>query len=365
MKTRSEAKLVDAKIGGAASPRGALVWAVRFGLAAGVAASVFANAMHAQPSLVGRVIAAWAPLAFFAVVEFLSYMPAGRSLASAIRYVAAGVVGAVAAWVSYWHMTAVASRYGEEYSHLLPLSVDGLIVVTSMCLFELKRRRRSIQPDPVEVVAEASVAAGVPVDLDLGARQPGVYRALGEDPIPPLYIGSTADFPARVRSHKAQSTEWFPLVVRWTFEPYPTLDDALIAERVLVDAEHPIYNRRLIGGLKPQRRAPMPRGVKAEIRPPSVDVASAPPPRDSRPNFPERGSKDGDRDRRDVFARRVVEGGERAADLAKEVGKSKRSIELWVKDYRRRHGLTLGEFTPPAAPDQHVNGAAPEVGVST
>lgn len=42
-------------------------------------------------------------------------------------------------------------------------------------------------------------------------------------------------------------------------------------------------------------------------------------------------------DQREEFARRVVEQGERPADLAAEAGRSKRAIELWVKDYREKH----------------------------
>ena len=40
-------------------------------------------------------------------------------------------IAGIAAWVSYWHMAGVAARYGETGAspYLLPLSVDGLIVV--------------------------------------------------------------------------------------------------------------------------------------------------------------------------------------------------------------------------------------------
>lgn len=161
-------------------------WFVRAGLAAGVLASVFANAMHAQPSFVGRAIAAWAPLAFFAVVEFLSRMPSGRSFATRVRFAAAAVVGGVAAWISYWHMVAVAARYGEQYAHFLPLSVDGLIVVTSMCLFELKRRPRKLG------------AAKEPTTLSPVERQP--EPAKPQPPTPSVGVPST---PVRVKTRRA------------------------------------------------------------------------------------------------------------------------------------------------------------------
>ncbi len=54
-------------------------------LTLGVAASIVANILHAQPTLVGR---------------------------------------AIAAWVSYWHMVEVAHDHGEtaDSAHLIPLS---------------------------------------------------------------------------------------------------------------------------------------------------------------------------------------------------------------------------------------------------
>jgi hypothetical protein len=44
--------------------------------------------------------------------------------------------------VSYWHIAAVASWYGETNGsqYLLPLSVDGLVGVASICLVELGGR---------------------------------------------------------------------------------------------------------------------------------------------------------------------------------------------------------------------------------
>jgi hypothetical protein len=70
---------------------------------------------------------------------------------------------------------------------------------------------------------------------------------------------------------------------------------------------------------------------------------------------------------RDEYARRVVEQGERPADLAVEAGRSKRAIELWVKDYRARHPIptiarTDGVFTQtePQANGYSFPGAAME-----
>ena len=67
-------------------------------------------------------------------------------------------IAGIAAWVSYWHMAGVAARYGETGAspYLLPLSVDGLVIVASVSLVELagrirspnRRVRRSRRPRP-------------------------------------------------------------------------------------------------------------------------------------------------------------------------------------------------------------------------
>jgi hypothetical protein len=114
-------------------------------LAVGVAASVGANILHARPEPVAQAIAAWPPLALLATVELVSRIPARRRLLGVGRVAATVVIAGIAGWVSYWHMTAVAARYGETptAAHLLPVSVDGLIVVASISLVELATHNRS------------------------------------------------------------------------------------------------------------------------------------------------------------------------------------------------------------------------------
>jgi len=52
-------------------------------------------------------------------------------------------------------MAAVAQRYGETGAapYLIPISVDGLVVVASVCLVELAGRIRAVGSDPVQVAA--------------------------------------------------------------------------------------------------------------------------------------------------------------------------------------------------------------------
>ncbi|WP_375155037.1 DUF2637 domain-containing protein [Micromonospora sp. 4G55] len=78
-----------------------------------------------------------------------------------LRLVAAAPIAAIAAWVSYSHMAGVAARYGETEAaaaYLLPLSVDGLVVVASVSLVEITGRLRAATP-PRSAAAPGPAAA--------------------------------------------------------------------------------------------------------------------------------------------------------------------------------------------------------------
>ncbi|WP_433530267.1 DUF2637 domain-containing protein [Micromonospora sp. CA-263727] len=138
-------------------------WAVRATLALGVAASVTANILHAQANPISQTIAAWPPLALLITVELVTRIPVHHRALGAIRIVAATAIAAIAAFISYHHMVGVVARYGETGTvpYLLPLSVDGLIIVASVSLVELAARRRDAEA-PAVVPAAASTAPVAP-----------------------------------------------------------------------------------------------------------------------------------------------------------------------------------------------------------
>lgn len=117
-------------------------WGVRAVLALGVAASIAGNVLHARDDIISQVISAWSPLALLLTIELISKVPVHRRHLALARWAATALIAGIAAWVSYWHMAAVASRYGETNGsqYLLPLSVDGLVIVASICLVELSGR---------------------------------------------------------------------------------------------------------------------------------------------------------------------------------------------------------------------------------
>jgi hypothetical protein len=144
-------------------------WAVRATLFLGVAASITANVLHARHNPISQAISAWPPLALLLTVELTSRIPMHKPLLAFVRVLATVAIAGIAAWVSYWHMQSVALNYGETSmsSYLLPVSVDGLIVVASVSLVELAGRIRMLeeQRTAAAVVAQAPTAPVAPVQF--------------------------------------------------------------------------------------------------------------------------------------------------------------------------------------------------------
>lgn len=185
-----------------------LRWAVRSALALGIVASVAANVLAAQPHAISRIISAWSPLALLITVELISRVPVRRPWLSAVRITATAAIAGIAAWVSYWHMVAVALAYGESTvsAHLLPASVDGLIVVASICLAELGGRRTGRVEDSRPAVAAlpaarpAAPAPSAPVVDE--PRPPAPPVRVVETPRPVHVVAAST--PARRRTATAR-----------------------------------------------------------------------------------------------------------------------------------------------------------------
>jgi len=182
-------------------------WAVRATLALGVAASVTANILHAQPNPISQAIAAWPPLALLLTVELISRVPVHRRGLAFARLAATATIAGIAAWVSYWHMAGVAARYGETGAspYLLPLSVDGLIVVASVCLVELAARindaeRAAAGERTAQAARAAEPAAAQPAQPAQAAPQTPAAPGPGVEPTPPSVEQSSADRPKRTTS---------------------------------------------------------------------------------------------------------------------------------------------------------------------
>jgi len=169
-----------------------LRWGLRLTLTLGVAASVAANVLHARANPISQTIAAWPPVALLLTVEWITRVPIRRRSLSAARITATAVIAGIAAWVSYWHMAGVASRYGETGSapYLLPFSVDGLIVVASISLVELAERTRTA---PTTATEPSTVEAPTVEDRPGPVTRPGTAVV----PVPPDTFARVNRVPVR------------------------------------------------------------------------------------------------------------------------------------------------------------------------
>ncbi len=94
-------------------------------------------------------------------------MPVHRRALAAVRLLATAAIAGIAAWVSYFHMAGVVARYGETGTvpYLLPLSVDGLIIVASISLVELAGRIHDSETptaDPLLAALDSRTPVNVP-----------------------------------------------------------------------------------------------------------------------------------------------------------------------------------------------------------
>ena len=184
-------------------------WAVRAALILGVAASVAANVLHAQPNPISQTISAWPPLALLLTIELTSRIPMHKPLLAAVRVMATVTIAGIAAWVSYWHMQGVAVRFGETETsaYLLPISVDGLIVVASVSLVELAGRIWLLEDKLSKAaLAAAAVPAVAPVQfvppvespqpVAAPATAPAFQPAATPEPVPAAPTGWSSQSPA-------------------------------------------------------------------------------------------------------------------------------------------------------------------------
>ncbi|MFV2104272.1 DUF2637 domain-containing protein [Micromonospora sp. LOL_024] len=82
----------------------------------------------------------------------------------------------IAAWSSWSHMVAVALKFGErpEVAYVLPLSVDGMLVVASAAMVEDKRAGRRVR-----LSARTAFAVGVAASMAANIAPPSRASARG------------------------------------------------------------------------------------------------------------------------------------------------------------------------------------------
>lgn len=160
-------------------------WA-RGGFGTGVAVSIAANVARIfvppndappdwSPPLGAIIAAAFWPIALLISVEIISRVqwPKGWSW-MVIRYGGLTAVAAIAAIISYRHMSGLLLAYGEDKwgATIGPLAVDGLMVVSSGALMAIAHNERHVSraedapaPAPLPVVDAPAETAQSPSEL--------------------------------------------------------------------------------------------------------------------------------------------------------------------------------------------------------
>lgn len=137
-------------------------------LAAGVATSLAGNlqAIHldnARPGVGAHVSAIIWPLFLFASIEVLLHTPWLVNWRDRLtKGLAIGLVGAVAAYVSYFHLAHVLSNYGYDRAsrYAGPLAIDACMAMATLALNRVGQARRAVAS-----VRPAEVATGEPAEI--------------------------------------------------------------------------------------------------------------------------------------------------------------------------------------------------------
>jgi hypothetical protein len=128
-----------------------LRWLCRFFIGTTGLFSVWANILHVILITVPSIIfAAAPPLVVLAAWEMVSRIPIredAKWYVKLIRPVATGLIAFGGAWLSYWHQKAAILRYNSgdlQNAAILPLLIDGLMIISSVSVYELNHRIRAM-----------------------------------------------------------------------------------------------------------------------------------------------------------------------------------------------------------------------------
>lgn len=128
-----------------------LKWASRGVILLTALFSVWANVLHVtQVTAPAVIFAAAPPLVVLAGFELISRIPMRLDTPwyrRLVRPVAAAGIAGGGAWLSYWHQKAAIYRYNsgdEQNALILPLLIDGLMIVASVCVIELNDMIRAL-----------------------------------------------------------------------------------------------------------------------------------------------------------------------------------------------------------------------------
>jgi hypothetical protein len=182
-------------------------------LAAGVAASLAGNlqAIHLDnrnPGVGAHVSATIWPIFLFASIEILLHTPWMANWRDRLtKGVAVGLVGAVAAYVSYFHLAHVLSDYGYDAvsRYAGPLAIDACMAMATLALNRVGHAREVVSKvEDMDTDTEVPDMDTEAPDMDMDNVQPARFT----------YTGPTAQW-AELSRVPALDTNWTPEDVDW------------------------------------------------------------------------------------------------------------------------------------------------------
>lgn len=126
-----------------------LRWLCRAVIVGSGSFSIWANILHVvDPTIPAIIFAAAPPIVVLFGWEMVSRIPIREDARWYVRLVRPSITGSLAfggAWLSYWHQKDAIYRYNAgdlQNAMILPLLIDGLMIIASLSVYELNHRIR-------------------------------------------------------------------------------------------------------------------------------------------------------------------------------------------------------------------------------
>lgn len=161
-----------------------LRWLCRAVIAGSGLFSIWANILHViNPTIPAIIFAAAPPIVVLLGWEMVSRIPIREDAAWYARLARPVITGSLAfggAWLSYWHQKDAIFRYNAgdlQNAMILPLLIDGLMIIASVSVYELNHRIRAMDAkqaafDELTKAQQAKVdAAAQPQEKPLTGKQ--------------------------------------------------------------------------------------------------------------------------------------------------------------------------------------------------
>lgn len=115
-------------------------WACRSFVTGAIGTSIWANALFAAHNVAAIIFLALPSVFVWAGLELISRVRVNSSwLRKFARPTATLALCAIAAWLSYWTQSKAIAQYlpDEDHARLLPIAIDGFMVIASVTLAEV------------------------------------------------------------------------------------------------------------------------------------------------------------------------------------------------------------------------------------